>query len=367
MAVQATPYVETALSHSAELFRRTLQASSLPLGSAGGIVPVTPNATGSANLTAGVTGFSDLAVSAPASGMSVNVNPGQIIIPGSLGSGSGYGMGKGYGYPVITTNGASAPTISSTANATQIQLTTQGAYYCYNDDSAGVVNLTISASNPTNPRIDLVVAQVQDAAYSGSSNNWQLAVVTGTAAASPTIPTLPASCVPLALVWVPANAANIVAADILDVRVNYNRNPYSGRMYSNATTTLNSGNLIVPFASINNDFAAMCTTGASAKITVPVSGEWAIDAAIYFTAPATGASYIIASIMHNGVADYERFSQTSIVASSAYAFATAITPVLNVGDTIQVNVDNTGSGAGTIGAAGFPGLVQLGLTLRSPI
>lgn len=273
MAVQSTPYVETALQHSSELFRRALQ-STLPLGSAGGVVPATPAV--SANLSAGVAGCSDLAVTAPVSGMSVNVNPGQIIIPGSLGSGSGYGMGIGYGYPVITTNGASAPTIAANAHATQIQLTTQGAYYCYNDDSAGMVSLTISAANPTNPRIDVVVAQVADAAYSGSTNAWSLAVVTGTAASSPAVPTLPASCVPLALVWVPANASSIITADIIDLRVAYNRNPFRIGV-TQGTAQADSNNVVTQFAlnGVGWDIAGSFNT-STFNWTCPITGQYLI-------------------------------------------------------------------------------------------
>src|SRR5581483_7444458 len=137
-----------------------------------------------------------------------------IWIPGTLGSGAGYGMPIGYGYPQIQTNGASQPTAKTAA--TQIQLTTQGVYYCYNDNSTGNVSLAIAAANPSNPRIDLVIAQVQDAQYSGATNNWQLAVVTGTAGASPAVPALPANSLPLASVWVPAASTNVTAGNILD-------------------------------------------------------------------------------------------------------------------------------------------------------
>lgn len=277
MAVQSVPYVETALSHSAELFRRNLQAG-LPLGSAGGVVPATP--TSSSNLTAGVAGCTDLAVSAPSSGMSVNVNAGQVIVPGSLGSTTNYGMGTGYGYPIITTNGGSAPTIASNAHATQIALTTQGAYYCYNDYSSGQVNLAIASSNPSNPRIDVVGAQVEDSAYSGSNNDWKLAVITGTAAASPTIPSFPANFIPLALVWVAAASSSVTSGNILDVRVAYNRNPYRASLYlANAQSLTNGTVTQVKYDTVLSDIPGGWNSGTWAW-TAPVTGRYAIDCSV---------------------------------------------------------------------------------------
>lgn len=289
MAVQATPFVETALSHTAELFRRELQAG-MPWG-AGGVVPATPAAP--ANAAASTAGCSDLAVTAPASGMSVNVAAGQIYVPGTLGSGSGYGMGTFYGYPTVTLNGGSAPTIAGSAAATKQNLTTQGTYYCYNDNSAGAVNLTISAANPTNPRIDVVGAQVEDAAYSGSNNDWKLVVITGTAAASPAVPSFPANFVPLALVWVPAAASSIVAADILDVRVAYGRNPFHANMYRGTTalSEASGGPVVMAYDSVLSDPSGMCTI-ANSKFTLPVSGIWLFNGGFVVGTPNSGQQYV---------------------------------------------------------------------------
>lgn len=95
------------------------------------------------------------------------------------------------------------------------EATYQGVYLCEN---RGVTNLAISASDPTNPRIDLIVAKVQDAAYSGVTNAWSLAVVTGTPAGSPVAPAAPNNSIILAQVAVAALAASIVTANITDKR-----------------------------------------------------------------------------------------------------------------------------------------------------
>jgi hypothetical protein len=91
----------------------------------------------------------------------------------------------------------------------------QGAYHVYND---GTVNLSVAASDATNPRIDLVIAKVQDAFYSGATRTASVTIVTGTPAASPTDPTLPANALVLARVRVPATSTSVVTANITDVR-----------------------------------------------------------------------------------------------------------------------------------------------------
>jgi hypothetical protein len=93
--------------------------------------------------------------------------------------------------------------------------TSQGVYSC---QAPTTTNLTISAANATLARRDLIIAQVQDTAYSGATNAWQLAVVTGTAAASPTDPAVPVDSLILARVNVAAAATSIVNANIADLR-----------------------------------------------------------------------------------------------------------------------------------------------------
>jgi len=91
----------------------------------------------------------------------------------------------------------------------------QGTYICEND---GTVNKAIAASDPTNPRVDIVVAKVQDAVYSGATNAWSLAVVTGVAASSPVAPAAPNNSVILYNINVPASATTIINANCIDKR-----------------------------------------------------------------------------------------------------------------------------------------------------
>ena len=89
--------------------------------------------------------------------------------------------------------------------------TYEGSYFVEN---RGVTNLAISASDPTNPRIDRVVAEVLNAEYTGASNLWRLRVITGTPAGSPVAPAVPSNAISLATVAVAALASSITNANI---------------------------------------------------------------------------------------------------------------------------------------------------------
>ena len=95
--------------------------------------------------------------------------------------------------------------------------TYQGLYVV---DNQGTTNLTISASDPTNDRYDLVVARIYDSAYGTAvSDEWALEVIEGTAAATPLFPTVPDNCLVLATVLVEAAVSTITNAAITNVAV----------------------------------------------------------------------------------------------------------------------------------------------------
>lgn len=96
------------------------------------------------------------------------------------------------------------------------QASDQGCYFAENDAS---VNVVIAAADGSNPRDDLIVARVRDAAYSGSDNDLQITVVQGTAAASPSDPSVPEDCIVLARVRVGTGVTSITNANITDLRV----------------------------------------------------------------------------------------------------------------------------------------------------
>lgn len=117
--------------------------------------------------------------------MTVNVATGEILVPGSSSS-------------------------------------TQGVYYGRVSSSTSLV---ISTSSPSNPRIDMVYAAITDAAYTGATNTFTVAVATGTPTVGATLtnltgaPALPTSAIILAYVLVPTSATDIITADLSDQRI----------------------------------------------------------------------------------------------------------------------------------------------------
>jgi len=94
-------------------------------------------------------------------------------------------------------------------------VTGQGIYQA----SFDATSLAIAAAPSTNSRIDLIVARITDAQVTGGpSSGRSLEVITGTAAASPTAPALPATAIPLARVLVVTGASSITAGNITDLR-----------------------------------------------------------------------------------------------------------------------------------------------------
>jgi hypothetical protein len=94
----------------------------------------------------------------------------------------------------------------------------QGMYHVFSD---GTVNLAISASDPTDDRIDLVVATVRDSQYAGGDDDWLLQVITGTPSPVPSAPAVADNSIVLAQVLVEATETDITAGDITDVRAQY--------------------------------------------------------------------------------------------------------------------------------------------------
>lgn len=128
---------------------------------------------------AGIVNSTDLAVTQNGTpNMSVNVAGGTVVIPGTESS-------------------------------------TQGVYVVEN---IGTLNVAIAASDPTNARKDLIIAKVQDSAYSGATDAASIVAVTGTPAASPAEPAAPANSWVLAVVTVAAGATSVTNAAISDQR-----------------------------------------------------------------------------------------------------------------------------------------------------
>ena len=214
MSEQNPPLALQNAAHSSQLFRQMVAALF------GSTQPGTLNAT-----AGGVVNTGDLAVTQNGTpNMSVNVAGGTAFIP-------------------------------------QTRAANEGLVFGLND---ATVNKAIATADPTNPRVDLVCAVVNDAAFSGSLNTWAITVVTGTATAGATLSNLngagvlPASAIPLAYVLVPAASSSVVTGNILDERAFMT---IGGQKLAN---DIDTG--WVTIASFSNSWAAGSITPAYRKV-----------------------------------------------------------------------------------------------------
>jgi hypothetical protein len=158
--------------------------------------------------------------------------------------------------------------VSSTANA--------GVYTFYNDATTVA---TITTADATNPRIDRVVATINDAYYSGVLNNVVFTVVAGTPAASPTAPATPSNSISLATIAVAAGATSITGANITDTRVASTSNLVGANYVTLAgTQTLTNKTLVSP---------QEVTTIAATAATGTINFDTVTQADLYYTTSAT--------------------------------------------------------------------------------
>jgi len=233
-----------------------------------------------------------------------------------------------------------------------------GTYVGYND-AATVVAIT--TANPTNPRIDLICATVNDAYYTGSTNNVVFQVIAGTPAGSPVAPTLPANSISLATVDVAAGALSIVTGNITDTRVLVTTNiPETGDITAvTAGTGLSGGGTSGSVTlSINTAVTADLTTAqtlTNKTLTTPTLTSPIINLGIT-TDTSTGYTTVLSD---NG---------KLITLSNASAITATIPPNSSVAYPIgaQLNFVQLGAGQVTFTQGAGVTIVSTGATASAP-
>lgn len=201
------------------------------------------------------------------------------------------------GTPNMSVNVAAgwAAIVSSVANA--------GVYQIYND---ATTNLTVTAANATLPRIDRVVATVNDAYYSGLLNDVTFTIVAGTPNASPSAPATPSNSISLATIAVGAAVTTILTANITDTRVAVTSNlvDTSALVSLTGTQTLTNKTLTAP------TLTSPALNGAALEAAYTTATGFA---GYTFDATTNGAvQYITANATANGTVNIRSTSTVSI-------------------------------------------------------
>lgn len=268
MAVEANPVFIQGDNYSAELTRRGTSGFLLARGATIGSV------------TGGVVNFAanDLQMSPPGSGLSVNVAVGECIVPGSSSS-------------------------------------TQGGYYFR---GSSTTNLAVATANPTNPRVDLVCATVNDAAYTGSLNTGILQVVTGTPTSGATLsnltgaPSLPTSSLLIGYILVPANATNIISADLGDHRAQLALSLPAGAFTAGQGISIVSSTIGLLGTESVNVVGTSGTTQTLAAVATDIGNDITLSANCAITMPAAARGAFCYALMRQAVAGGFTVTFTSV-------------------------------------------------------
>lgn len=214
-------------------------------------------------------------------------------------------------------------------------------------DATEAVSPPIAAAPPSGQnRIDLVICQPRGGDLDGGANNdFIFTSVTGTAAASPTVPATPAGAVALYQVFVPGAAAALVAGNLTDVRpwglavlgaqalpppvtvgstlqsftaadtevwVAKNgvyggawrkaRDVLNGLYQRSAAFTMGAVAVLAHDSLVAGDPYGLYST-SSGRLTMPIAGVWRFDHQIA-AASVLASAYLQAGVRHNGAATW---------------------------------------------------------------
>lgn len=193
------------------------------------------------------------------------------MIGGMLGDAEGVVTEALGGLEVMDDGGAGGMGITvrkGRAFITGTEASGQGTYFVENDNW---VDFVLSNGDASNPRVDLVIARVQDGTYSGAINEWSLEVLEGAPAGSPVAPSLPDNALALASIAVAANASTVSGGNITDLR------SFIGvdEAVTPALTTL-SGSVGLTASNLTST-ATYAVFGATLNIGQPAAGNYYLE------------------------------------------------------------------------------------------
>jgi hypothetical protein len=134
---------------------------------------------------------------------------------GSTGIAAGQGVRPGQGSPLLST-WTSGMSFTLNAGTCWVQGTASGTTGTYTATLDTTTTLIVPNGDPTNPRVDSVIAVVSDVGTSSSTTIFK--ILAGTPAGSPVHTALPANAVRLCDIAVAANASVLSAPNFTDLR-----------------------------------------------------------------------------------------------------------------------------------------------------
>jgi hypothetical protein len=307
MAVESPAWANAASTYTAEQTRRAMFCMLARTG-----------ANNPGIVSGGLINAADMQLTAPASGLSVNVNTGECIIPGNEGG-------------------------------------AQGAYYAR---VSSQTNLAISSNASGNPRIDTVVATVADSGYTApsdlSGNQWSPVVLTGTPTSGATLgnlsgaATVPGSSLVLGYVLVPNGAANIITADLLNsaLLVQIIGSRPAARAYRGNAWTLQTSATKVALDTVSYDPYGAFDVTTNHRYNVTVPGHYQVNAMISGQA---ALSNLFVGIFKNGA----QYSQGPTWGSSTETWASFVADIVPCvsGDYLEMWALSASGGSAGFGAA----------------
>jgi hypothetical protein len=248
----------------------------------------------------------------------------QALWPGAASSGCAVTAGSG-----MTVNVAAGQMAVPTANAT-------GTLVCTSD---AVEPVALAAAPGTNSRIDLVVCQARGNDLDGGANNdFIFAAVTGTVAASPVAPAVPANAVALAQIAVGTGVAAIVAGNITDTRLGGMTVPGHSvaRAFRTAALSPASGDSQINLDTATFDPLGLLTPGQGGQFVVTQAGYYQVNGAAQISAAAAGDRMMASLYQNNTLTAYG----TNVHAQGAFSIGSAASDVLRcaAGDRIGLGI-----------------------------